>query len=177
MIWQILLINFFSNVVKDSSIFETPADQIDASDVQGSIQTAIDKYKNHPALFWKLRNMLWKKKISICFDFITKYKISKGIRNLDSTKSCKENDIPVKIIKNNDERFSRFIYSVTILKETRNSFKKRLLNLWWIQTKTLWKLEMLQKPLLLKVFFTKVTKTRNYFFCDSAFESFSRDKH
>ena len=51
MIWQILLINFFSNVVKDSGMFETPADQIDASDVQGSIQTAIDKYKNHPALF------------------------------------------------------------------------------------------------------------------------------
>ena len=32
------------------------------------------------------------------------------------------------------------------------------------QTKPLWKLEMLQKLLLLKVFFTKVMKTHNYFF-------------
>ena len=37
------------------------------------------------------------------------------------------------------------------------------------QTKLLWKLELFQKLLLLKVFFTKVVKTRNYFFCNSAF--------
>ena len=38
------------------------------------------------------------------------------------------------------------------------------------QRKPLWKLEMLQKLLILKVFFTEVIKTHNYFlFCDSAF--------
>ena len=49
--WQILLMDFFSNVVKDLGIFETPTDHIDTFDIQESIQTAIDKYKNHPVLF------------------------------------------------------------------------------------------------------------------------------
>ena len=49
--WQILLMNFFSNVVKDLGIFETPTNQINTFDIQESIQTAIDKYKNQPVLF------------------------------------------------------------------------------------------------------------------------------
>ena len=38
------------------------------------------------------------------------------------------------------------------------------------QTKPLWKLVILEKLLLLKVFFTLLIKTHNYFFCDSAFQ-------
>ena len=41
--------------------------------------------------------------------------------------------------------------------------KSDLWNFDGFQTKPLWKLEMLQKLLLLKVFFTKVKKTHNYF--------------
>ena len=37
------------------------------------------------------------------------------------------------------------------------------------QTKPLWKLEILQKLLFLKVFFTLVTKTHNYFFFVTVF--------
>ena len=40
--------------------------------------------------------------------------------------------------------------------------------------KTFWKLEILQKLLLLKVFFTQVIKTNNYFFVTVIFNIFMR---
>ena len=44
------------------------------------------------------------------------------------------------------------------------------------RTMLLWKLETLQKLLLLKLFFTWVIKTRNYFFCGLCFLIFSLNK-
>ena len=67
------------------------------------------------------------------------------------------------------ETFAKTNFCFQNLKETRNLFKKWPLDSWWISNKSLWKLEMLQKLLLLKIFFTKVIKTQNHFFLVQCF--------
>ena len=64
------------------------------------------------------------------------------------------------------------------LKETRNSFKKWPLNLLWSLNKSIIEIENIAKTATFKSFlhlsykityFTSITSSRNYFFCDSAF--------
>ena len=72
---------------------------------------------------------------------------------MSSKKRIDKNEPEFKASKNLFEAIKR--RSNKNLKETRNSFKKS--DLWTFdgfQTKLLWKLEILQKLLLLKVFFT-----------------------
>ena len=51
-----------------------------------------------------------RKGVQFSFNFETKNKILAEIHNLDSKKSCQESDIPVKIIKDNIDIFSEFIF-------------------------------------------------------------------
>ena len=66
------------------------------------------------------------------------------------------------------------VHSWKRLKEMCYSFKKWPLNPSWISNKTIWKLEMLQKLLLLKAFFTLVIKIHNYFFVTVSSDIFMR---
>ena len=50
------------------------------------------------------------KDLKLSFIFETKNKILSEIHNLDNKKACQESDIPVKIIKDNIDIFSEFIF-------------------------------------------------------------------
>ena len=50
------------------------------------------------------------KHLQFSFHFETKNKILTEIHNLDNKKACQESDIPVKIIKDNIDTFSEFIF-------------------------------------------------------------------
>ena len=50
------------------------------------------------------------KDLQFSFNFETENKILAEIHNLDNKKACQESDIPVKIIKDNIDIFSDFIF-------------------------------------------------------------------
>ena len=51
------------------------------------------------------------KGLSFSFKYVTRNKIAKEIQNVDSKKACQESDVPVKLIKNNINVISPFIYN------------------------------------------------------------------
>ena len=55
------------------------------------------------------------------------------------------------------------------LKETRNSFKKWPLKLWWIYNKTIIEVENIKKAATFKCFLHLSYKNTLLFFCDSTF--------
>ena len=58
----------------------------------------------------KIKNFMDSKDLQFSFNFETKNKILAEIYNLDNKKACQESDIRVKIIKDNIDIFSEFIF-------------------------------------------------------------------
>ena len=51
------------------------------------------------------------KGLRFSFKYVTRNKIAKEIQNVNSKKACQESDMPIKLIKNNLEVISPFIYN------------------------------------------------------------------
>ena len=76
--------------------------------IQDPIIAAIEKYKRHPSI------LKIKKQISIenYFDFkhVDDKKMAEVLKDLSAKKAKQENDIPIKLIKENIELFSSTVY-------------------------------------------------------------------
>ena len=99
----------FSKLVESLDIDKTLASNIASSDIIDPVFNAIKKYENHPSIK-KIKQFMSGKDLKFSFIFETKSKILAEIHNLDNKKACQENDIPVKIIKDNIDIFSEFIF-------------------------------------------------------------------
>ena len=69
---------------------------------------AILKYRKHPSILAIKRKI--KSGPVFTFNHITKKEVIKEIKNLDASKASQEDDIPARIIKENSDIFSNFIY-------------------------------------------------------------------
>ena len=100
--------NFFSNIVKNL--------EIPKYDVEGDLHLnmnshptlkAVFKYKNHPSIISIRR---FRHQVSnFNFSCIDKNTVLKEIRGLSTTKASQDNDLPVKILKENADYFAEFI--------------------------------------------------------------------
>ena len=68
------------------------------------------KYEKHPSIF-KIEGKMKNKNMSFSFSFVTKETILNELRKLNPKKACQEIDIPVKIIKENLDIVSNFVYN------------------------------------------------------------------
>ena len=99
----------FSKLVESLHIDKTLASNIASSDITDPAFNAIKKYENHPSTK-TIKHFASGKDLKFSFIFETKNKILAEIHNLDNKKACQESDIPVKIIKDNADIFSEFIF-------------------------------------------------------------------
>ena len=99
----------FSKLVESLVIDKTLASNIGSSDITDPVFNAIKKYKNHPSIK-KIKHFLSGKDLKFLFIFETKNEILAKIHNLGNKKACQESDILVKIIKDNIDIFSGFIF-------------------------------------------------------------------
>ena len=99
----------FSKLVESLDIDKTLASNIASSDIMDPVFNAIKNYENHPSIK-KIKHFMSGKDLKFSFIFETKNKILAEIHNLDDKKACQESDIPVKIIKDNIDIFSEFIF-------------------------------------------------------------------
>ena len=99
----------FSKLVESLDIDKTLASNIASSDITDPVFNAIKKYENHPSIK-KIKHFMSGKDLKFSFIFETKNKILAEIHNLDNKKACQESDIPVKIINDNIDIFSEFIF-------------------------------------------------------------------
>ena len=99
----------FSKLVESLDIDKTLASNIASSDITDPVFNTIKKYENHPSIK-KTKHFMNGKDLKFSFIFETKNKILAEIHNLDNKKDCQESDIPVKIIKDNIDIFSEFIF-------------------------------------------------------------------
>ena len=90
-------------------IDKTLASNIVSSDITGPVFNVIKKYKNHPSIK-KIDHFMSGKDLKFSFVFEAKNKILAEIHNLDNKKASQESDIPMKIIKDNTDIFSEFIF-------------------------------------------------------------------
>ena len=99
----------FSIFVESLDLDKTLASNIASSDITDPVLNAIKKYENHPSIK-KITHFMSGKGLKFSFIFETKNKVLAEIHNLYNKKTCQESDIPVKIIKDNIDIFSEFIF-------------------------------------------------------------------
>ena len=103
-----VLNDFFSNIIKTLNI--TKKDHTDSiiANVRDPTLKAILKYRKHSSI------LVIKRRIEsdpvFTFNYITKEDVIKEIKNLNASKASQEDDIPTKIIKEDSDIFSNFIY-------------------------------------------------------------------
>ena len=69
------------------------------------------KYEKHPSIF-KIEGKMKNKNMSFSFSFVTKETILNELRKLNPKNACQEYDISVKIIKENLDIVSNFVYNI-----------------------------------------------------------------
>ena len=71
------------------------------------VQKAFEKYKNHPSV-----KAISEKcdKNTFSFRYVSPDEIKKEIKNLNTKKACQDTDIPTKIVQENSEIFTEFIF-------------------------------------------------------------------
>ena len=104
--------DFFSNVVSNLNIppYEDPS--VNADQFEDPVLQANEKYKYHPsikAIKGKNIKQFTLNKI-FTFQTISRSDIKKEILRLDSSKAIQESDIPTKIIKQNVDIFTEYIF-------------------------------------------------------------------
>ena len=101
--------NLFSNIVKNL--------EIPKYDVEGDLHLnmnshptlkAVFKYKNHQSIISIMRFCYHVSNFN--FSYIDKNTVLKEIRGLSTAKAFQDNDLPVKVLKENADYFAEFIY-------------------------------------------------------------------
>ena len=93
---------YFGNIVQNLGI-----DNLSLETENVTIESAIEKYKNHPSIKIIQENIDPCRKFS--FDKVNAEYISKIIDNLDTSKASQQGDIPTHIMKDNKDLYSNFI--------------------------------------------------------------------
>ena len=104
--------NFFSNVVKQLHLDDGNKCFTNSPNISDPILKAIEKYETHSSILMikdQVNNN--NKNLEFSFNYVTKEKILGEINKLDATKSCQDGDIPLKIVMNNIDMFSNFLYN------------------------------------------------------------------
>ena len=96
--------NHFENVVKNLNI-QRP---IFSHEHNGPIANAVKNFEQHPSILKIKEN----RKVCSSFSFkpVSLVEIIKETLNLDTSKATQKSDIPTKIIKQNQDIFSKFIF-------------------------------------------------------------------
>ena len=98
---------FFSNIVKELNIKVKEDLLWDVSDINYPVESAIEKYKNHPSI--QMIEETFDSNKTFSFDLVSSDTIFKQILSLDTKKATHSNDVPTKIVKANAELFSIFV--------------------------------------------------------------------
>ena len=101
--------NFFGNIVGKLGIELVLDDELNLFSIDDLILKAMAKYENYSSIL-RIKNYMKEKYLKFSFEFVDKLKTSKEINKLDGKKACHEHDVPVKLIKSNNDLFSHFIY-------------------------------------------------------------------
>ena len=99
---------FFPNIIKALNIPKKDHTDSIAQNVRNPTLKVILKYLKHPSILAIKRRI--KSGPVFTFNHITKEDVIKEIKNLDTSKASQEDDVPTKIIKENSDIFSNFIY-------------------------------------------------------------------
>ena len=100
---------FFSNVVKELNTKIKEDLLCDVSNINDPVERAIQKYKNHPSI--RMIKETFDNDKTFSFDVVSPDTIFKEIGSLDTDKSTHSNDVPTKIVKDNADLFSVFVFN------------------------------------------------------------------
>ena len=100
--------SYFSNVVKNLNIPRDSVELVRVEHVEDPLMNSILKYGKHPSIL-AIKEFI---KDPNVFDFqiVSIEDIENEILSLDLKKTCQENDIPTKLLKNNSGIFSHIIF-------------------------------------------------------------------
>ena len=101
---------FFSKIVPNLNIDSNPGDNITNPNMNDPVFCAIQKYEKHPSIL-KIKEMMGTNNLSFSFKLIDRKKIFNELQKLKSIKACQGSDIPAKIIKENIDIITDFIYN------------------------------------------------------------------
>ena len=102
---------FFSNIVKNLEIPEYQCeDNLHIRLSSNPVLLAIMKYRNHPSINTIIQYCRAQRFSSFYFTAVDKNAVRKEIRKLSNKKAAQDTDIPVKILKGNEEFFAEQIY-------------------------------------------------------------------
>ena len=99
--------NFFANAVKNLNISNYENCDSLAENIDDPTLKAIAKWRNHPSILAIAPE--YKYKANFSFNFVSKEDVLTEIKMLDVSKAIQESDIPVKIIKANENFFAEAI--------------------------------------------------------------------
>ena len=103
-----VLNDFFSNIIKTLNIPKKDHTDSIVENVRDPILKAILKYRKNTSILAIKRRI--KSGPVFTFNHIMEEEVLKEIKNLDAWKASQEDDLPTKIIKENSDIFSSFIY-------------------------------------------------------------------
>ena len=102
---------FFSNIVKNLEIPEYQCeDNLRIRVSSNPVLHAIMKYRNHPSINTIRQYCRAQRFPSFYFSTVDKNAVRKEIKKLSNKKATQDTDIPVKILKGNEEFFAEQIY-------------------------------------------------------------------
>ena len=101
---------FFVNAVKNLNIPNYENCDSLAEDINDTTLKAIVKWRNHPSNLAKASKYENRARANFSFNFVSKKDVLAEIKELDISKAIHANDIPVKIIKTNDNFFAEAIF-------------------------------------------------------------------
>jgi hypothetical protein len=103
-----ILNSFFSNIVTNLALPQYICHDPGIKTINDPITRAVTKYLNHPSII--AIKEVCKEGYSFSFSTIAREDFAKEIVNLDISKSSQDTDIPTKIIKENIDIFTDYIY-------------------------------------------------------------------
>ena len=102
--------NYFSNVIQSFCDRNVPIEPGIACS-QNTVSTAINKCRNHPSILSIKKNMERIGRPSFAFEFVSLEETIKEVNKLSIKKASQTLDIPVKIVKENKDLISYFVYN------------------------------------------------------------------
>ena len=102
--------NFFSNITQNLKIDSNLVKITGNLNISNPVSKEIKKYEKYPSII-EIKEKMKNKNMSFSFSFVTKETILNELRKLNPKKACQESDIPVKIIKENLDIVSNFVYN------------------------------------------------------------------
>ena len=101
---------YFVNTVKNLGILTEKESATFTEDNLSEVEIALNKYKNHPSINAITKRMKNLSNFTFSFNFISHEDVVKELNKLKSKKASQKADIPIKIVKENVDIISHFLY-------------------------------------------------------------------